>query len=638
MKLRTQLILLFLALAVVPLTGLVLYSYAASVRAMTREARESNRYWATRMNERLASVQQEADRRIELFRDAVHLGDPATVAGVTPGITAAGAPAPPPPVAAPGWVIESDGEAVDLVLWAEAFPRILGESMDIVEVIAQTQSGGEQVLPPEALAALREGHSRLLALRGDDPGSDSGGDPSGDPLVLPPIRELSFRTVPERMAQRVLRGLESDSGLPGEGDGSEIPFAVGPDGTLIFADQADRERVAGLPLAAALDRPDDPQVSAALRDWVVVGSDVTPAGLRFGVARPIFEPREESRRTALANLAIGLALVGLSILGMLPMSHRLTRSLDELTASAERLATGELSVQVPVRGVGELGRLARAFNRMAGDLEENQRLLLAGEESRREQELTRRLLEAENERKTHELEEARRFQLSLLPRSLPKRDDLEVAVAMRTATEVGGDYYDFHLAEDGTLTVAVGDATGHGATAGTMVTVLKGLFTAQAAQMALPAFLTEAAATVRRMELGRLMMALCLARFDNDGGLRVASAGMPPVLIFRAATATVEEIELEGIPLGGGLSEFDYQERTVALASGDVVLMMSDGFPELPDPTGEPLGYPRAEAAFLACAERPVQQVVAGLLEAASAWNGGAPLADDATFVVLRRR
>ena len=51
---------------------------------------------------------------------------------------------------------------------------------------------------------------------------------------------------------------------------------------------------------------------------------------------------------------------------------------------------------------------------------------------------------------------------------------------MRTATEVGGDYYDFHLADDGALTVAVGDATGHGARAGTMVTVIKSLFTAEA--------------------------------------------------------------------------------------------------------------------------------------------------------------
>jgi sigma-B regulation protein RsbU (phosphoserine phosphatase) len=47
---------------------------------------------------------------------------------------------------------------------------------------------------------------------------------------------------------------------------------------------------------------------------------------------------------------------------------------------------------------------------------------------------------------------------------------------MDTATEVGGDYYDFHVSEDGTMTLAIGDATGHGVKAGIMVTAAKILF------------------------------------------------------------------------------------------------------------------------------------------------------------------
>ena len=47
---------------------------------------------------------------------------------------------------------------------------------------------------------------------------------------------------------------------------------------------------------------------------------------------------------------------------------------------------------------------------------------------------------------------------------------------MKTATEVGGDYYDFNVGLDGTLTVAIGDATGHGMQAGTIVSMAKALF------------------------------------------------------------------------------------------------------------------------------------------------------------------
>ncbi len=94
-------------------------------------------------------------------------------------------------------------------------------------------------------------------------------------------------------------------------------------------------------------------------------------------------------------------------------------------------------------------------------------------------------------RKTHELEEARNLQLSLLPGQLPQLPNLEIAVYMKTATEVGGDYYDFKVAADGTLNIALGDATGHGMQAGTMVTLMKGLFSADPGRMDITSFFRQ---------------------------------------------------------------------------------------------------------------------------------------------------
>src|SRR5215813_14912953 len=76
------------------------------------------------------------------------------------------------------------------------------------------------------------------------------------------------------------------------------------------------------------------------------------------------------------------------------------------------------------------------------------------EEARRRQEL-----EAENEQRAKELEEARQLQLSMLPKNMPQSPHLEIEAYMKTATEVGGDYYDFHQSDNGVLTVVVGDAT-----------------------------------------------------------------------------------------------------------------------------------------------------------------------------------
>jgi len=75
-----------------------------------------------------------------------------------------------------------------------------------------------------------------------------------------------------------------------------------------------------------------------------------------------------------------------------------------------------------------------------------------------------------------ELREARNLQLSILPKTVPKHPDIDMAFYMKTANEVGGDYYDFQQMEDSTFIVVIGDVTGHGMKSGVVVAVMKGLF------------------------------------------------------------------------------------------------------------------------------------------------------------------
>jgi len=172
----------------------------------------------------------------------------------------------------------------------------------------------------------------------------------------------------------------------------------------------------------------------------------------------------------------------------------------------------------------------------------------------------------ENARKTQELEEARKLQLSMLPQHLPTLPNLEIAAEMKTATEVGGDYYDFHVADDGTLTVAIGDATGHGTKAGIMVTSMKTLFNTLESRSDMVRFLKECSKTIKSMHLGNLYMAITLARV-KDHTMEVCGAGMPPILIYRAATGSVEEVALKAMPLGS-FPNFPYQQQELDLNTG----------------------------------------------------------------------
>jgi serine phosphatase RsbU (regulator of sigma subunit) len=245
-----------------------------------------------------------------------------------------------------------------------------------------------------------------------------------------------------------------------------------------------------------------------------------------------------------------------------------------------------------------------------------------------------RAIKAENERKTHELEEARKFQLTMLPETIPDYPGLDTAVYMETAAEVGGDYYDFHLAENNSLAVAVGDATGHGLKAATMVSIIKGLFCADEDYLDIKSFFKRANHTIRHMRLKNLYMALTLMEI-KDNRVEFSSAAMPPTFLYCAKTRKIEKFILKGMPLGA-CPECNYQFRDITLHPGDTLLLLSDGLPELFNSKGEMFGYDRVEGLFTEKAKCTPREIIDHLVKAGENWLQGKPQDDDITFVVIK--
>ncbi|MGH9755353.1 MAG: SpoIIE family protein phosphatase [Blastocatellia bacterium] len=246
----------------------------------------------------------------------------------------------------------------------------------------------------------------------------------------------------------------------------------------------------------------------------------------------------------------------------------------------------------------------------------------------------RRELEAENEQRARELEGARQLQLSMLPKSVPQLPHLEIAVYMKPAAEVGGDYYDFHLTDDGTLTVAVGDATGHGLKAGTVVTAMKSLFRTFAAEPGIAPVFNQSSRVLKEMNLRSLFMGLTMIKL-NGRRMKISSAGMPPVLIYRAATRSVEEVMIKAMPLGS-ITGYSYRERELALSYGDVVVLMSDGLPERFNHSGEMFDYSRTKESLTQAAALAPREIIERLVAAGETWAEGRPQDDDITFVALK--
>jgi len=278
--------------------------------------------------------------------------------------------------------------------------------------------------------------------------------------------------------------------------------------------------------------------------------------------------------------------------------------------------------------------LARNFAKTNKDLEIQLEQVKSLSEKTLRQEIEKTKLEAENERKTKELEEARKLQLSMLPKIIPQSSNFEVAVYMQTATEVGGDYYDFYVDDVDTLTIAVGDATGHGMQAGTMVAASKSLFKAKAAISDPSVILKESSNALKEMGFSLLFMAMTVAKFSKDK-IILSSAGMPFTLLYRSEQNEVEELEIKGMPMGS-MKDFPYKSEEVNLKPGDVILFMSDGFPELFNEDNDMLGYDKAVEIFNEAANKKSGDVIQQLINEAKSWAGNYPLKDDITFVVVK--
>ena len=256
------------------------------------------------------------------------------------------------------------------------------------------------------------------------------------------------------------------------------------------------------------------------------------------------------------------------------------------------------------------------------------------EQKRKAVEEQAEVIRVENERKSIELEEARQLQLAMLPKELPQLPNLDIAVFMQTATEVGGDYYDFHVKDDKTLLTVIGDATGHGLKAGTIVTITKSLFHSLASEKDILSSFSEISRVIKGMNFRQLSMCLIMMEI-KDNILSISSAAMPSALIYRNKDKSVEELLFQGMPLGS-IKNFPYQLKETELKTGDTIFLFTDGLPELTNRKNEMYGYDRTKSKFISVGEKHPKEIVHQFKNSALDWAEGNDPEDDVTFVVIK--
>jgi len=335
----------------------------------------------------------------------------------------------------------------------------------------------------------------------------------------------------------------------------------------------------------------------------------------------------------------------------LRLSGTITGSVQELYAATQRMDRGDLVHRIPSLYTvkqDQLAELARSFNRMTGSLE---RLLVE---------------QHEKERLQSELNIAQEVQANLFPRQTLDLPTLELHGVCRPARSVSGDYYDFLVfhrpdmqpGEAGSecgVGISLGDISGKGISAALLMATVHSAVRAyriagevlRRGGIASPALLDskvfEAPGRILNLLNRHLYRTtqdskyatLFLAHYDADTAeLTYSNAGhLPPFLMSR--DGKTRRLDCGGTVVGL-IDGMKYEQETVAMRAGDLIVAFSDGITEPENDFGE-FGAERLLDVIVRYRDQPLHVISAQVMLALEAWIGAGEQPDDITLVLARQ-
>lgn len=251
------------------------------------------------------------------------------------------------------------------------------------------------------------------------------------------------------------------------------------------------------------------------------------------------------------------------------------------------------------------------------------------------------LVELDLQRKTQELDFARRVQLSMLPEKHMDTGNLTIVGKMRTATEVGGDYYDYFHLTDHHVCFLLGDATGHGLAAGLAVGMTKmgAAVWSMGGNVDLEEMMRELNLGLKAALKERTMgMALGAGIIDlRTLEVSLTFAGMPFPYHYRAKTQRLKTLVMKSPPLGF-MRKVTVRTQTLTLEEGDYLVLISDGLPERFNPENHLWGSGALERRLrrICGAQHSARDVCRHLFDACDIFADGRRNEDDMTILVLQ--
>lgn len=307
------------------------------------------------------------------------------------------------------------------------------------------------------------------------------------------------------------------------------------------------------------------------------------------------------------------------------LTRTITRSVHDLHRGTQRIAAGDFSHQIPVRGDHQLSDLAASFNGMTSKIQH-----YIGEMRKKDK------LEAE-------IEIARQVQARLFPRTVPKLRTLEMAGVCLPGRFISGDYYDFVKLDDHHTAIALGDVSGKGVSAALLMASIQSALHTQLRFSGTDQNPSLSTATLMALISQQLYEStppekyatfFCSVYDDDTGLLHYTNCGhLRPILI---RSGKPETLPGDGMVVGL-LPNVHYEQHELQTQPGDLIAIFSDGIPEAENAAGKEFGEDRLAELLARSRTKPLEETIQASIAAVRAWVHDPEGQDDTTIVLLRR-
>ncbi len=236
----------------------------------------------------------------------------------------------------------------------------------------------------------------------------------------------------------------------------------------------------------------------------------------------------------------------------------------------------------------------------------------------------------------HELGSAAKMQRQLFPCCVPNLDNLEIAVHLKPAGIVSGDFFDFFRYQETGQGVLISDVMGKGLSASMLMASI------QASMRVLGADYYDLGEMTNRLNWlfkdqmmpGIFASMVVLAQGSDKHTIQYVNAGHLPPLVWRSQTKSVEWLKPTG-PAIGLMQTPQYQSKVVEMGPGDVMMLYTDGLVEARNDTGEEFGAGRLIPFIEKHQTNAAQDIVNALRKTSNSFMAGKQL-DDLTLLVLK--